>query len=635
MSKVWRICVVEGDASLNQKLVNSLRKDGYVVQGVMKTADAMRVLWSEECDVVICDLNLPGADGFTLLHWLRAYRSNVRPIVLGDASRTGDSDQRLQAMESGAISYIEKPVDLRLLKDELRRLLQQTGFTANLDSFDLLDVIQIITMSRKSITLLINTGLEEHGMLRFQDGDLAWAEYGALHGEEAFFALAAHKNGTVTQQLSDGGPVTTNVTQPLSRLIFQALQYRSKYADKQQPLGQGSVETGLAPVPQSNTPGSGSPSVPFLSGDIDDSPFLFTSEGMVPNDPGPSQQMPQVGQVAPAFSTPQEPLPPIAQMDLHARREAMNTSPSSPLQGEMNRLEKDSAQMPSWLTEQPTSAQIPVRSPTHFSSSKQTPIPPLSPSLSSEMRQIQAIQSAQVPPRTTDPLPNSQQSASYMQTFAPETEVRRPSSPQWSQEPQRPSSSPQWSQEPQRPSSSPQWSQESQRPSSSPQHRLAGQSGGFERTQGRQNPPDALRENNPTQPFALQQPQRQVTRKNYAALVSALQTLGYSLPGFIAAAVVGVDSHLIAQVAMDDTDKSQIWQLLSVVQRNVLNALQPDEWGMYEETVMTTGSRHILMRTIANDKNAFLVLITTRETNFIENQEIMANVEAAITAALR
>ena len=126
-----------------------------------------------------------------------------------------------------------------------------------------------------------------------------------------------------------------------------------------------------------------------------------------------------------------------------------------------------------------------------------------------------------------------------------------------------------------------------------------------------------------------------MTRKNYAALVSALQTLGYSLPGFIAAAVVGVDSHLIAQVAMDDTDKSQIWQLLSVVQRNVLNALQPDEWVMYEETIMTTGSRHILMRAIANDKNAFLVLITTREAHFIENQEIMANVEAAITAALR
>ncbi len=634
MSKVWRICVVESDVSLNQNLVNSLRRDGYVVQGVTKTADAMRILWSEECDVVICDLNLPGADGFTLLHWLRAYRSNVRPIVLGDASRPGNSDQRFQALESGAISYIEKPVDLRLLKDELHRLLQQTGFTASLDSFDLLDVIQIITMSRKSITLLISTGLEERGMLRFHNGDLAWAEYGILHGEEAFFALAAHKNGTLTQQLSDG-PVTTNVTQPLSRLIFQALQYRSKYADKQQPLGQELVETNLASIPQSKNPESESPPIQFLAGDIDDSPFLFTSEGIVPNDPGPIQQMPQAGHAAPAFSASQETLSPTAKLDLHAIRETINTSQSLPLQGEMNMVEKDFSQMPSWLTEQPTSTQIPVRSPTHLSSSKQTPIPPVSPSLSSELRQIQAIPSAQVPRRTTDALPKSQQSAPYMQTFAPETEERRPSSPQWLQEAQRPPSSPQWLQEAQRPPSSPQWSQGPQRSSSSPQHRPTGQTGTFERTQGRQNPPDVRRENNPIQPSTPPQTQRQVTRKNYAALVSALQALGYSLPGFIAAAVIDADSHLIAQVAMDDTDKSQIWQLLSVVQQSVLNALQSDEWGVYEETIMTTGSRHILMRTIANDKDAFLVLITTREANFTESQEVMANVEAAITAALR
>src|SRR5437764_10512621 len=163
MSDVWRICVVESDASLNQNLVNALRKDGYFVQGVMKGADAMRVLWSEEYDVVICDLNLSGASGFELLRWLRAYRSNVRPIVLGNASRTGDSDQRLQAFESGAVSYIEKPVDLRVLKDELRRLLQQTGFTASLDSFDLLDVVQMIAVRRRGITLLVNIGLEDRG----------------------------------------------------------------------------------------------------------------------------------------------------------------------------------------------------------------------------------------------------------------------------------------------------------------------------------------------------------------------------------------------------------------------------------------------------------------------------------------
>ena len=598
MSDVWRICVVESDASLNQNLVNALRKDGYFVQGVMKGADAMRVLWSEEYDVVICDLNLSGASGFELLRWLRAYRSNVRPIVLGNASRTGDSDQRLQAFESGAVSYIEKPVDLRVLKDELRRLLQQTGFTASLDSFDLLDVIQMIAVSRKGITLLVNTGLEERGTLRFHNGDLVWAEYGVLRGEEAFFALAAHKNGTVTQQFSSG-QLVTNVTQPLSRLIFQALQYRTKYANTEQSLGQGLVGTDFAPV-------SGNVSSPaqFMADDIDDSPFVFTPEGMTSSDPGSVQQMPSIAHVAPAFSAPQWVYPPMSQMDLQARHEAMNTSQSSPLQGEKSTAEKASSQM-SWLTDQPTSAQAPIRPPAHFSSFNQMPATSTSPSLAGEM------QSVQVPLRTTDQLPKSQQSAMQMRPFATEMEERQASSPQWLQEPQG--------------------------PSSSPLHRLTGQSGVFERSQARQNPLDALRENNPMQPSTPppQQTPRQITRENHAAIVSALQTLGYSIPGFIAAAVIEVDSHPLAQVAIDDADISQIWQLLSLLQRSALNALQSDEWGMYEETIMTTASGHVLMRVIAGDKKAFLALITTRETNFTLSLEVIANVEGAITAALR
>src|SRR5205807_1460341 len=148
----------------------------------------------------------------------------------------------VNSLENGVVSYLEKPLDLHILKEELRRLLQQTGFSASLDSFDLLDVIQIVNMSHKTIAMVVNTGLEEQGLLGFQTGELVWAEYGILRGEEAFFALAAHKNGTITHQPWTV-QVRPNVTQPLSRLIFQALQYRSKYAEFQQQTGEQAVVT--------------------------------------------------------------------------------------------------------------------------------------------------------------------------------------------------------------------------------------------------------------------------------------------------------------------------------------------------------------------------------------------------------
>ncbi len=284
MSQQWRILVAEGDEYLNQGIVNSLLKDGYIVQGVLTGAEAIRILWADEQQLVIGDMQLPDADGFDLLQWIRTYCPQTRMIMLAVANMPG---ARTRALENGAVGYLEKPVDLRLLKVEVRRLLQQTGFTASLASFDLLDVIQIVNMSRKSISMVVHTGLEEQGMLGFQSGEMIWAEYGTLRGEEAFFALAAHKNGMVTQQPWDDR-VAPNVKQPLSRLIMQALQYRSKYAAAQQLSGELEAVNGRLAAPPENHL---SPVDMLFTEAIDDRPFTYVGEpsSASPTPPQPAQ----------------------------------------------------------------------------------------------------------------------------------------------------------------------------------------------------------------------------------------------------------------------------------------------------------------------------------------------------------
>src|SRR5579883_3345965 len=140
MAEQWRILVVEGEEKLNWNIVNSLQMDGYLVLGVTSGAEAIRTLWSEEYDVVICSQQMPDADGFDLLQWMRTYCPDTRMVMLGVS---GSGMNRTQALEMGVASYLEKPLDMHALKEELRRLLHQTGFSASLDSFDLLDVIQI------------------------------------------------------------------------------------------------------------------------------------------------------------------------------------------------------------------------------------------------------------------------------------------------------------------------------------------------------------------------------------------------------------------------------------------------------------------------------------------------------------
>jgi predicted regulator of Ras-like GTPase activity (Roadblock/LC7/MglB family) len=122
---------------------------------------------------------------------------------------------------------------------------------------------------------------------------------------------------------------------------------------------------------------------------------------------------------------------------------------------------------------------------------------------------------------------------------------------------------------------------------------------------------------------------------NYAALATALQTLGYSINGFIAAAVVTMEGQPIAQVTIDELDISRMCKNFSTILKGVLQSLDQGNWGEHEHIVITSADRHILMRVAGVERNAFQVLITTRETDPAESLEVMANIEGAISAALR
>lgn len=723
MSDVWRIFVIVGDESLMQSVVSALHKDGYAVQGVASGMEAVRVLWAEEYDVVLCDLNTPGADGFELLQWLRAYRPNTRMIMLGEA---GAEDLRLRALESGAVGYLERPLDIRLLKEELRRLLQQTGFSASLDSFDLLDVIQIINMSHKSITLLINTGLEERGTLRFQNGELIWAEYGVLRSEEAFFALAAHKNGTVIQQPWNE-QVVSNVTQPLSRLIFQALQYRAKYATQQQYSGE-LERVSTAPVPTSFA-------TAVQHGDeVDDSPFVFLDDAADQSVPPQPPQIPAVrpqrpleqpvvqpsspsqGTLAayqsqtfesappqPAAAFPAEPMvedqptvPPVKEWwesTAHFASVRVPTdTPVSPAQdfeddeslaptialdsNALNALLRQisepaairepakapapSADLPSWLTDQITSGMPAVptpnpnaraaSSPLLSSSQPNIPVTPDSMDWSMPAQALSGqpgqIPTGQLPPAPAEPplqtpLPAAQsaQTSPLSPSLAELANLgMRPSVPDWHSgvqpavQPQGPAAAP--STPPVQRAS--QFQVPVQRQQQSPAKLTY--SAPYENLDAASTTSGTAQDDLSAEDAKLSTDimrAQSAARRNYASLVAALQSLGYSVSGFMAAAVVTLDGQSIAQVSVNDVDISKICKYFSAIQKSVLQMCDQEQWSAYESTVVTSADRHLLMRVIGSDRRAFQVLITTREAQPQDCLEIMANVEGAISAALR
>jgi DNA-binding response OmpR family regulator/predicted regulator of Ras-like GTPase activity (Roadblock/LC7/MglB family) len=615
MSELWRILLVEDDDYLNQSIVNSLRKDGYVVQGVKSGAEAIRLVWSEEYDVVIGDLRTPGADGFEMLQWLRSFRPKTRMIMVAASGSAGD---RTQALEAGVVSYLSKPLDLHQLKEELRRLLQQTGFSASLDSFDLLDVIQIITMSRKSIALLVNTGLEERGILRFQGGELIWAEYGILRGEEAFFALAAHKNGTVIHQPWNE-QITPNVRQPLSRLIFQALQYRSKYAATQQPTGEhesiAHTTATLADTLDDDRPfitletaqdDSFDEVFEVFKEHVEDEEMVSRSKGNNGNSGSAesneaaewwqqSAMMPPLSKRNGDGQTGIDPSPAESVPDALPVANATNITPST--------VRKTTASqrgdLPSWLIEQPTRSDMPRLHPSSLSSTDpETTAPPSKPSPAEWQPTVPRA-------RITEQLPRKQ--ATGAQKPLPNTTGKRTSS-------------------------SPEWTlPELETPSNGHLQSLSPS-----RKTGGVQPLEELQEgDSPTLPNMSKISSQRAAKWNYSVLVATLQTLGYSTTGFIATAVASLDGKPIAQATIDDIDMTRMCSYFSTVLQGVQQSLHEGNGGDYEGTVITSANRHILLRIVGSNKDAFHVLITTRESEPQESLEVMANVEAAIAAALQ
>ncbi|HLJ81005.1 MAG TPA: response regulator [Ktedonobacterales bacterium] len=219
----WRVLVVDDEQNLNWSLVNSLRKEGYVADGALTGAEAQRLLQEGRYDCVISDVKMPGMDGFELLQWLRQHQPAARVIMM---TAFGSPTAREEALRGGVVAYLEKPFDLRALKEELQRLAVAERPAANgSESYDLLEVVRVINLSRRDIAMMVRSN-GQSGMLRFVHGELHWAETDALRGNEAFLALCAPRSAQM-QPLTWDGRTERNVTLPVSRLLYLALAERA------------------------------------------------------------------------------------------------------------------------------------------------------------------------------------------------------------------------------------------------------------------------------------------------------------------------------------------------------------------------------------------------------------------------
>ena len=121
-STQMRILIVEDYAPIRNALTQGLREADFAVD---EAADGINGLWlaeSNDYDVVVLDLMLPGHDGMTILRRLRTAKRQVCILIL---TAKDQIDDRVVGLDAGADDYLIKPFAFEELLARIRTLIRR------------------------------------------------------------------------------------------------------------------------------------------------------------------------------------------------------------------------------------------------------------------------------------------------------------------------------------------------------------------------------------------------------------------------------------------------------------------------------------------------------------------------------
>ena len=114
-----RLLVVEDEKSLRDDITKKLRLDGYEADACGDGNEARELLAVERYDLVLLDINLPGADGMTILREFRTVNYETPVLILSARSEITD---KVEGLDAGANDYLAKPFHLAELEARIRSL---------------------------------------------------------------------------------------------------------------------------------------------------------------------------------------------------------------------------------------------------------------------------------------------------------------------------------------------------------------------------------------------------------------------------------------------------------------------------------------------------------------------------------
>jgi len=155
--------VVDDSRTIRDMLAQQLEEFHYKVTAVGSGEEALRALAADAVDVVITDLQMPGAvDGIGLLERIKEEYEHIEVIIItGYAS----VDTAIEALRKGAVDYFNKPYRLEELLIGLERIAKNKELAAALKYVEK-DKEKGIHELRELVTILYRKCLKAEKILR-------------------------------------------------------------------------------------------------------------------------------------------------------------------------------------------------------------------------------------------------------------------------------------------------------------------------------------------------------------------------------------------------------------------------------------------------------------------------------------
>jgi two-component system, cell cycle response regulator DivK len=122
MAQTSTILYVE-DNPENRLLVRRvLLAEGYAVLEADSAATAIEVVRRQTPDLILMDINMPNVDGLTLTARLKTLPGLAKTPIIALTANVMKGD-RERTLDAGCDGYIQKPVDVDMLSQQINRFL--------------------------------------------------------------------------------------------------------------------------------------------------------------------------------------------------------------------------------------------------------------------------------------------------------------------------------------------------------------------------------------------------------------------------------------------------------------------------------------------------------------------------------